>query len=468
MTMTDRLRRRLRHLARSERGFALPTALLATVISFSLASAAVVASVTSQRGTARDHNSKEAIAAADAGANVALLRLNRYALSSSTPCLGISGSTLGGTGAAGDGWCPEITGSIGGATYSYRVSPVASNVCGAVPNVSCVVSTGASESVSRRIDVTFTSSTAGGVLEKAGVIGEKGITLGGNADIHVGIGTNGTVKGEGANNVVCGDIRHGVGVEWNSQTNNGVHQCSGYSVTEGNASLPQVSSFMPAEIATNNSNYRLVKCTNGHVPEGCQSDTYNGQWTATTPFNPTTRTISLSGNGGSEPILTLSGGDYWICRLTLSGGHLIMADGAHVRIFFDTPEHCGISAGESQVSFSGNSTIEATGYQPKVGQFDLPGLYLLGSPTIKTYASLAGNSGTNEFMIYGPNTDITISGNANYKGVIVGRTITDSGNGTISQDSGFKPEEIGGATVYSRQSYVECAGATSSPPSANC
>jgi hypothetical protein len=441
---------------------ALPTALLATVISFSLASAAVVASVTSQRGTARDHNSKEAIAAADAGANVALLRLNRYA--NATPCLGMSGSTLVVTAASADGWCPEITGSVGGATYSYRVSP---KVTGGPMSV---VSTGTASNVSRRIDVTFTPSTAGGVLEKAGVIGEKGITLGGNADIHVGIGTNGTVKGEGANNVVCGDIRHGVGVEWNPQTNNGVHQCSGYSVTEGNVSLPQVSSFMPAEIATSNSNYRLVKCTKGNVPEGCQSDNYNGQWTATTPFDPTTtkRTISLSGNGGNEPILTLTGGDYWICRLTLSGGHLIMGNGAHVRIFFDTPEHCGISAGESQVSISGNSTIEATGYQPEAGQFDLPGLYLLGSPTIKTYASLAGNSGTNEFIIYGPNTDITISGNANYKGVIVGRTVTDSGNGTISQDSGFEPPQIGGGTLYSRQSYVECAGATASAPNANC
>ena len=31
-----------------------------------------------QQGTKRDHDSKEAIAAADAGANIALLRLNRY------------------------------------------------------------------------------------------------------------------------------------------------------------------------------------------------------------------------------------------------------------------------------------------------------------------------------------------------------------------------------------------------------
>ena len=69
---------------------ALPTALFAMIASMALASAAVVASVDVQQGTTRDHGSKEAIAAADAGANVALLRLNRFQskLSAATPCVG--------------------------------------------------------------------------------------------------------------------------------------------------------------------------------------------------------------------------------------------------------------------------------------------------------------------------------------------------------------------------------------------
>ena len=57
---------------------ALPTALFAMIASFALASAAVISSVDVQQGSHRDSDSKEAIAAADAGASVALLRLNRF------------------------------------------------------------------------------------------------------------------------------------------------------------------------------------------------------------------------------------------------------------------------------------------------------------------------------------------------------------------------------------------------------
>lgn len=451
------MRRRLRDLARREQGFALPAALLATMISFSLATVAVLSSVISQRGTARDHESKEAIAAADSGASVALLRLNRdgNALTNS-PCLGISGSMLVPTEAAGDGWCPEITGSVSGATYSYRVSPKATN------GTMSIVATGTSGNVSRRIDITLKGTTVGSVLAAEGVIGQEEINLSGNGDIRVGIGTNGNVESSG-NSTVCGNIRHGVGKKWTKNGN--ASQCNGYAITEGNVSLPPVSSFMPAEIATHNTDSRLIKCVSTENPPECQKDTYSGKWTETKPFNPKTRAISVSGN----ELLTMGGGDYWICSLSLSGNsHLIMANGAHVRIFFDTPENCGISAGGSQISFSGNSNVESTGYKPELGEFNLPGLYLLGSSTIKTSASLSGNNGTNELIIYGPNTEITLSGNANYKGVIAGKTINDSGNGTISQDNGFEPPQIGGAILYSRQSYIECTGATASPPNANC
>ena len=87
--ISAKMRDRVRALVRSERGIALPVALLATFASLGLASAAVMSSVNAQQGTSRDSSSKNAIAAADAGASVALMRLNRYtsALSSSTPCL---------------------------------------------------------------------------------------------------------------------------------------------------------------------------------------------------------------------------------------------------------------------------------------------------------------------------------------------------------------------------------------------
>src|SRR4051812_19238139 len=107
MLVIDRFILLVRALRRSEGGMALPTALFTMIAAVGLSSAAVVASVDSQRGTARDSSSKQAIATADAGANVALLRLNRYAsaLTVATPCLGVANGTLVLTAKAADGWC---------------------------------------------------------------------------------------------------------------------------------------------------------------------------------------------------------------------------------------------------------------------------------------------------------------------------------------------------------------------------
>jgi hypothetical protein len=438
----------------------LPTALFATLAAFGLASAAVIATVTAQRGTSRDQSSKEAIAAADAGASVAMMRLNRYAnaLGPGAPCLGMSGSTLTLTSAAADGWCPEATGTVGDSTYAYRITP---QTGGAMT----IVAAGTSDGVGRRIAIALTASTVGSALELAGVIGLEDITLENNADIRVGVGTNGDVSLTN-NATICGNIRHGVGKK--ATFTNNADQCSGYAITEGNQSLPPVSSFIPTDIATNNSNYRLVKCTSTNVPTGCESDSYvangNKGYTSTLPWNPTTRTIST----GNNSTLTLSGGDYFVCRLELTNNsHLIMAANAHVRIFFDTPENCNLKSVAEQLILSNNTDIQATGNG--TGNSDLPGLYMMGSTTISTRANFQNNSGTtNEFVLYAPNTDIVIENDATYKGVLAGKTIKLSNNATVEQDAGFKPPQIGGATLFSRQSYVECVGPTGSPPNANC
>jgi hypothetical protein len=455
-------RRRLRDLARSERGMALPTAIFATVASLGLAGTAVMSSVNVQRGTNRDSDSKNAIAAADAGASVALLRLNRYAtaFSASSPCLGVSGSTLVLSGPAADGWCPPVGGTVGDSSFVYRATP--SVVAGGTMSV---VATGTAGSVSRRVAVTFKTTTVGSALANEGLIGLDDVEIDNNADARVGVGTNGNIHIHNNGNV-CGNIRHGIGKKATFD-NNGT-QCQGYQVTEGNVSLPPVSSFIPTDIATNNSNYRLAVCTQTspvNLPSGCQTDTYNGKWSSSEPWNASTRTISSSNN----TTLTLGGGDYFVCRLLISNNsHLVMADGANVRIFFDTPENCKLKSGAKQIDISNNADVTSTGYQPELGKFNMPGFYVMGSPTIQTTIEFSNNSGTNEFVLYAPQTDIIVKNNAVYKGVIAGKTVHLENNAIVEQDDGFEPPQIGGATIYERQSYVECTGAAATPPNASC
>ena len=492
MTFFDAIRSRLLLLARSEDGMALPVALFATIASLALASVAVVSSVDVQQGSHRDSGSKSAIAAADAGANVAMLRLKRDSAELA------EATCLEGASPEANGWCPPVEGEVGGTEYTYQVSQ-AGSACGEFDL--CVVATGSAAGVTRRVLVTFDQgpggnsggggkggtegeeeppgSNGGGGIE--GLIGKDEITLSGNADVRVGVGTNGNLVSSG-NATVCGNIRHGIGKEWIKSGN--ASQCPGYEETEGNTELPSVASFMPSDIATHNSNGRVTACNKSGEPAECESDTYNGKWSSTSPLNPSNRRISLSGN----TTLTVGGGDYWLCELTLSGNsELIMAAGAHVRFFFDTPEHCGTY---NQINLSGNNRIAASGYQPGDEQFDMPGFYLLGSPTVATQVNLSGNySTTNEFVLYGPDTYINISGNATFKGVIAGKRIAMSGNGKFEQDAGFElppelnpwdggePGEPGepepepeptGAPSYTAQYYVECSGEATPAPDAGC
>lgn len=466
---------------------ALPVALFAMIAGMALTSAVVVATVHVQQGSHRDTATKGAIAVADAGANIARSRIDRYAVVlAANPCLKLgTGGTLEGAQAEADGWCPAVTGTVGGGTYSYRVSP-AGSTCGEYKL--CVVATGTVGEASRRVEVAYNESAVEETRTEAttgttespgspgfeGLIGEDGVEVGGNADVHVNVGTNGDVIGNGTNEKVCGDVRHGVGKK------NTTNQCAGYKESEGNKTLPPVSSFMPGDIATSNSNSRLEKCTKTsptRVPTNCELDSFTGSRSGTEPWNSKTRAVSLA----SKSTLTVSGGDYWVCSLTMSGNsQLIMGVTAQVRFFFDTPEHCGLSAGATQLSFTGNTRIASS--NPNV----YPAFYFLGSPTMETKVYLGGNGGTeNEFVVYGPDTNIEIAGNATYKGVIAGKTIKIPGNGRFINDSSYKPpSEITPVTVagepkkttsvtaryYSPQFYVECTGTapTGAAPNASC
>jgi hypothetical protein len=447
----------IRDLRRDERGMALPTALIATVAAFGISSAAVVATVNTQRGTVRDNSSKEAIAAADAGANVALLRLNRYAssLSASNPCLAVSGSSLVLSKTSADGWCPTVTGTVGGASYSYRATPISSGAL-------TLVSTGTSTDVSRRVATTLKATTAGSMLSEVGVIGQDDINLYNSAEIRTGVGTNGNLTLTNSA-TICGSIRHGVGKK--ITYHNSAQQCSGYGVTEGNQSLPPVSSFMPTDIATKNDNYRMEKCVSEGNPVGCQLDTFSSNNKHLWGWFPKTKTIELSNSSS----FTLGGGDYFVCRLLIyNSSTLIMAAGAKVRIFFDTPENCGLSSGTAQIEVANSGGVEATGYGSAPGKYDVPGLYVQGSTSRATRVNFANSADQNQLVLYAPNSAIELNNSSTFRGSIVGKSVTLANSAKVLQDAGFEPPNIGGAVIFARQSYVQCSGRVISPPNAGC
>ena len=104
--------------ASGERGFAVPTVMLAMIAAFGLGTATIVASIGAQEGTTRDENSKAALAVAEAGVENAMLRYNTIRTSATTTaddCL-----PVGSSGLAANGWCagPPVSGTIDRGSYS--------------------------------------------------------------------------------------------------------------------------------------------------------------------------------------------------------------------------------------------------------------------------------------------------------------------------------------------------------------
>ena len=457
MAILRPLSRRLLLLARSERGMALPTALFAMIASFGLASVAVISSVNAQRGTKRDIASKNAIAAADAGAGVALLRLNRFqkSLTPETPCIGPAGEVQAGA----DGWCPSTaTETVGGASFAYRVSEY--HPSGAMS----IVAVGSAGGVSRRVNVTLLSHPGVKVFSAEQMIGESGINLEGGPTLETDVGTNGSVvltSGGKKSAILCGDIRHGTGET--SPTPNGPPTCAEQGkITEGDKTLPPV--LPPENVATANSNCRLALNCPLHPTE--EVDPYLGKTrTATQPWDAAHRFINVP----NKASLTLGGGDYWVCGLFVDG-EVFIAGNSKVRIFFDTPEHCpGLDSHHTQVNITASATIKSTGYETSSGTFEVPGLYVMGSTAIATTVSLAGTAGgVNEVMIYAPNSKLEISGNATWVGMFAGKTVKMNGNPTIRSDSRIPLPEQTYAGLLERTRFVECSGASASPPDASC
>lgn len=430
--MRARADRFLRAL-RCEDGVAVPTVMMLVIAASALATVSVVGSISTQRGSVRDQDSKVALAAADAGVNRALWRQNKMPPGTGYFCAGNA--------AASSGWCPVYTGQVGNATWSYQVSvPDAGGVIE-------IVSTGTRDGVSRKVSLLSTLKTGADVFGGERVITKDWIDMDSNARIDVNMGTNGDITMD-SNAEICGNLRYGVGESLTMLSN--AHQCPGYSLTSGYRELPPI--YKP-DLATDNSNSRFFGL-----------DIRSGPTDVT--WNSTTRVLSMSSNG----TLTIGGQNYFICRLVMaSNSRLYMADGAQARIYFDTPENCGLSAGAAQLSMSSNTEISSTGYNPSLGNYDLLGLYFFGSPNVATSIQLDSNAAVdNEFVLYAPFSDIDMNSNSRYVGAVAGKTLHMDSNAVITSDANMPPPLIDSAPYFERGRYVECATTVTGLPDAGC
>jgi hypothetical protein len=410
---------------------AVPTVMLAMIAAFGLAGGAVVASVNSQNGTARDQSSKSALAAAEAGANEALLHYNRIPTTGPNTCL--TGNPIVATVPSG-GWCTPVTKTMSGVTngsYTYWVRPTANQLQ--------IISQGNVGGVTRRTQVVARSSAGLQPFSgNMGVIGLDWINLNSNALITANAGTNGDITMDSNSHITCSYSQVGVGrnVLMNS---NASYSCA--PAGHGAISLPPVNQ---GDVATNNSNGRI-----------CNLDPLSGASCNSATWNPSTRQLTLNSNA----TLTLGGTNYSFCKIILnSNTSIIVAAGQTVRLYFDSPEACGLSSGTAQLAMNSNSRISTTGATP----IELA-LLFVGSDTRATSAILNSNTQANQaceqdWVFYAPRTALTMNSNSFYCGAMAAKSIMLNSNSDIQVSNaaaGFQlPNTV--AHHYEPEQFVEC------------
>lgn len=501
----------LRELRRSERGIALPVAVTVTFVGLGLAAVPVLASINTQNGDSQNQGSNQALAAAEAGANIALLRQSQMIASTSStkPCVGVGGEKLEAqamlTTGAESTWCSAVTMTStsspappSGTEVVYRVMPCfhqtgANAACTEI--VSCstgksyaestkenfvkIVSEGKAtvrgKKVTKRVAVVACSENfeesketpPAEIFEGGEVVGIESLFFKGNSKVYYGgAASNGKVEIIDSSKI-CGGLRYGPGTlapvgrkeqvenvrpeserPYSNGTGGGV--CYGETPTQGTSEYPNV--VAPENIATQNSDSRFTKFEDKGTSD-CGHEYCNIVW------NASNRTIEIK-----YGTLTLGGSlPYWLCGLTLTGGaKLLAAPGAKIRIFFDTTKNCSGLNGANQLTINGGTTVEAdSGHGP--------GFYFLGNgsgePTSKVY--FGNGAASANLVIYAPRSEVWVAGGINLNGAILGRTMKIEGGANINPNARYvtppSSEYLAGTKTtvikkepYVRKSYVQC------------
>jgi Tfp pilus assembly protein PilX len=425
-----------------EEGIALPVAVAALMIVGALAGAAATSAVTATRQSSRDGNVKAAVAASDAGLQVGVFRLNKFAniLDDTGQCVVANGSgTLVVEVVQGDGWCRAQTEDLGqGASFSYRVSarkPV--TVGGQQVWQRDIVSTGLARGVQRRAATTL-NAPKGTPLFVAGVFSDLDLNTWNSSQINSNVRSNGNVN---LNNsaLICGSVMVGPG-----KSMSGGPSCGG-GVTQ--ATEPFVLSTIALPAANDNA----------RIDNGLDPKTGNVAW------NAGTRVLTIDGG-----TLTLRGSSYVFCSLHLTKGArlIIEDDGTPVKIYIDAPENC--STGDPS---PGSVLMEKKGRIDTLGPASLAQVYMTGSNTIATGLDFENNEKEAvEMALYAPRSTFTIRNYGFLIGGVAAKQVSLQNNSEIRYDSSVAG--IGSDTVplqiYSRQSWVECSTTAGAAPNSNC
>jgi hypothetical protein len=494
--LRSRLHRAFAELRRSERGIALPMALMITVIAMGFAAVPIIAAVGSQGGDSRSQSGNEALAAAEAGAELAVLRQSQMltANTSSTVPSCVTGATLE-TSGTNAGWCsafPTAKETYGNAKFQYRVRPcysggTSSTACNAVQlPESCklsegkdlvqVVSTGyatvGGREVTARVQIAAcavavnpkvaemkkkveekltqvekTKTEPGAYTETpthetvpppevwstGQIIGLEWVKMSGDAQVrNGGVGSNGAVTASGSANV-CGTVSlGGSGASFSTDNSSSINPPSGCAVGR--------------KVVKNTQPYKYPAVT---LPSDIATN--NSDWricnetACKAGADPVSSNVwqrgNVSWNASNKQLtltydqLTLEGtAPYYFCQLVLAGGSSLYSSKSHpIRIYFAPPSACpGLNGAPQLVIANGTFVYGDSANGP---------LFLFVGSTTKgaSKIELSGGGRSQQFVIYAPYSAVNGNGGIQMYGSILGNTVELSGGARMNESGPFTP-----------------------------
>ena len=432
--------------------------------------------------TKRDARSKRALAAAEAGLQVARYRVNRL-VPSNPSCL--TDQAVAPSFSTGE--CPSYTGNLGnGVTYTYWVTDTSQGAeCGGTSTgeTRCITSVGTAGGISRRLQMRVGHDDTQYTFPLAGIMGFDGI--------HVGNGTSGTpvvINGAlGSDGLI--DLGNNVNVPSGCViTGNGsTHLGNGTTCPVRSPNPPLDCSppkFRPCAVPISEYDFAPTFAANMNATgiskiSGSSTWTYtpgttNATWPTGDARTLTTVTGSLS--------LVLQSGDYNFCRWSLGNNTQILLAGpsTHVRIFFDSSYRspAGCAAFQSLPLKAGNGANLNPAWSgnpsPSPAQLEI---YVHGQPNQTNASSTAdlANANVINAVLYAPNTKVTMgngaspSSNSIWNGAVIGQTIDVGNQFTYNWDTSAANLSTA-ISNYTRMLWTECQSQPTTPsdPESGC
>jgi hypothetical protein len=360
----------MRHLLRSQDGVALPVASGLLLVVSILVVGFFTVSLRVNDTSVKDRSSKRALAAAEAGLQMAIYRLNQL---NQTPSATRSASCLTTTWVAPTaGQCPGHPESLGnGAQYTYYVTYEGGAAgCVEIPGVStssldrCITSIGTVNGVSRRVQTRVVQQPTIPDFNSVGLVGKSLVYAWNSVNLITDVGSNALVQLENSINVNDDDA---INVDGKIMLLTGGQYVQGNSVNvEGGTQTVTTPFDMPMP------SFEAVESLDANDNETLVTD-LGSAW------NATTRQINLS--SGEK---TIRPGTYHVCGVFLGNSVKLKfshTGGAPTKIYVDSPSRPdSFCAGQADPAgtFGADNSVEIN--KESGEREELLDIYLYGTP----------------------------------------------------------------------------------------